>query len=269
MMCFQLFLFKKPIIVEILTALKIPYEATIALQNATFTLSDFYGCWLTILRRLAKLVLDENAETNFAQTLTTNIQKRQASLLNNQAMLCAIYLDKRYEFKLSGDERKIAKIVLEKLFERVEKAKKGVTSGKLPTETVEEDSFENECVASGLERSYLNDKPSAKQEVSTFSESLAKYETSIDRVNSKKPILEYWNENKYEHPQLYELAMIVHSIPPTQATVERFFSLLGYIYNCRRTRLTPETLENIMMILLNKTLFDEIQERDLKAVRTE
>lgn len=268
-MCFQLFLFKMPVIIELLTALKIPYEATIALQNAAFTLSDFYGCWLTIIRRLNKLVLNENAETSFAQTLITSIQQRQASLLNNQAILCAIYLDKRYEFKLSDDERKIAKIVLEKLFQRVETAKKAMASEELPTKTVEEDSFENECVASGLERAYLNDEPSATEKVSTFSELLAKYDTSIDRINGKKPILDYWNENKYEHPELYELAMIVHSIPPTQATVERFFSLLGYIYNCRRTRLAPETLENILMILLNRTLFDAIQERDLEALQAE
>lgn len=115
-MCFELILYKLPIINEIVAALKIPYDATILLQNVSFTLSDFYGCWLTIIRRLEKLVAAPEANTGFAQLLLTKILARKSSLLNNEAMICAVYLDERFAFKLSVDEKNIAKTALEKLF---------------------------------------------------------------------------------------------------------------------------------------------------------
>lgn len=262
-MCFELFLYKLPIINEIVAALKIPYEATIHSQNIAFTLSDFFGCYLTMTRRLNKLVEDSSQTTNFAQILLSNIESRRTSLLNNEAMICAVYLDKRFEFKLSDDEKTIARHSLEKLHERVKSAERSdIVPEKVPI-----DSFEEECITAGLSTTFESDgrKSAKNNEITLFSDLLDSYE-AIQRIHNKNDILKFWAENKSLHPEMYVLASILLSIPPSQSTVERSFSVLGYIYNCRRTRLSPELLEAMLHINLNRELVDAINERDLQCL---
>lgn len=152
-MCFELFLFKLRSINEIIAALKIPYDATILLQNASFTLSDFFGCWLAIIRRLEKLVTAPEESTGFAQILLSKILERKSCLLNNEAIICAVYLHKRFAFKLSVDEKKIAQVTLERLFERVKKAKSAIPSAdSFAEDHSKDDSFEEEYDAAGLPR---------------------------------------------------------------------------------------------------------------------
>lgn len=265
-MCFELFLYKLPVIKEIVAALKIPYDVTILLQNVSFTLSDFYGCWLTTFRRLERLAAAPNQITEFAQTLLNKIQTRQSCLLNNEAMICAVYLDKRYEFKLSADERQIARNALEKLFERVKTAKRELSPPDSDAKNdITEDSFEEACVAAGLSRTFPSDSQrSMSNDVSKYFVDLTESYEAIDRQHNKSDILAFWDEYKSLHPEIYELASIMFSIPPTLCTVERPFSILGYVYDCRRTRLSPSILENLQMINLNRELADPINERDLQ-----
>lgn len=41
--------------------------------------------------------------------------------------------------------------------------------------------------------------------------------------------MDFWIENKSLHPELYELAMVVLAVPPTQVSVERSFFELKFI----------------------------------------
>lgn len=74
--CFKLFLYKLLAIMEILAALKIPYEATIHLQNASSSLTDFFG----IFRQKAP-----NQITDFATAALSNIESKRPILLKNGA----------------------------------------------------------------------------------------------------------------------------------------------------------------------------------------
>lgn len=258
-----MFLYKLPIINEIVAALKIPYDATILSQKVSFTLSDFFGCWLTIIRRLEKLTKDLNQTTDFAQILLSNIEERRISLLNNQAMICAVYLDKRFAFKLSADEKQIARLSLESLFDRVKNIQHRWSAPDAARDIEKEDSFEEECSAAGLPKIFDSDiqKSASKPDI-CFSDLLDSYE-ALDRQHHKCDILLFWREHKTLYPEMYQLASILLSIPPSQSTVERSFSILGYIYSCRRTKLSPAILEDIMCINLNRELIDSINERDL------
>lgn len=42
-------------------------------------------------------------------------------------------------------------------------------------------------------------------------------------------IFEFWNQMKLMQSELYQLATVIMSIPPTQSTVERAFSALGLV----------------------------------------
>lgn len=267
MNCFKLFLFKIPILTEILHTLRVPYEVTIATQNASFTLSDFYGCWLKIERQLKKMVDDPNSLSEFAQTLAEKIANRKATLLNNQAMICAVYLDPRFKFKLTANEIEIARTTLENLFERV-KNSEGQTIE--PESSGSEDSFEDECVGRGMQRTFHSRSKKKTTGINfnaiNFKDLLDSYEKT-ERCHHKDSIFEFWLEVKDEHAELYLLACIIFAIPPSQATVERAFSILGYIYDPKRTNLAKNMLENILMINLNKDMVDPINERDMEALK--
>lgn len=268
LVCFELFLFKLPTIMEIVTALQIPFDATNELQNVSFTLSDFYGCWLAIERRLTRLAEDPNQTTDFAKTLLEKIGLRKSMLLNNQALVCSVYLDKRYSFKLSADEKEIAILALQKLYERMKKPKNQLS---LPVARNEkEDSFEDDCVKSGMQRKFhgIGEKSTCSTPTAVaqnFRCLIEPYE-AIDREHNKNTLKAFWDEYKNLHPELYELATIVHSIPPTQATVERSFSVFGYIFDCRRTRLARKLLPDILMVNLNKHFVDLINDRELEQL---
>lgn len=68
-------------------------------------------------------------------------------------------------------------------------------------------------------------------------------------MQAKEYILQYWEERKGEHKELYMLAMTVFGIPPTEVQIERDFSNLNFVFSDRRCRL--ERLEDIMAINLN------------------
>lgn len=67
--------------------------------------------------------------------------------------------------------------------------------------------------------------------------------------------IEYWSKRKASHKESYELSMITNSVPITQVSVERAFSSLAFILNPLRNSLAPDTLENILVVRLNKEVF--------------
>lgn len=254
---------------EIVSVLEAPFATTNVAQNATFTLLDFYGSWHIMKLKIKKLAEDPNACRTFAETLREHVEQGGSILFNNPAMIAAVYLDPRFNFKIKIDhpeEIDIAKKTLETLFERVN-ALRRLEPQLEPVTIIEEDLFEDECVAAGLSRVFYGESSNftngtqVRFDKEKFTKSFDSYD-KIDRIHHKISILEFWNSRKDEDPALYNIACIIHSIPPTQATVERAFSIFGYILNPRRTRLSEVMLETILMINLNKDLVDPIFERD-------
>lgn len=221
--CYEMILFKWPVLKEILSAFKVPYEITNAVQNATFTLADFYGSWLKMERELDGL-MKEIAMCDFLQMLREKLELRRKSLLNNTALIAAVYLDPRYNFKLTGDEIKIAKITLRQLFERAKKLNESKSLTELASNE-EDDSFENACVSAGMPKAFRVGKMQLanKTHLDVDLEKLFENFENCDRLHNKESILNYWEVRKDSDPILYELASIVLAIPPTQATVERAF----------------------------------------------
>lgn len=63
---------------------------------------------------------------------------------------------------------------------------------------------------------------------------------------------------KTSHPELSAVASVVLAVPATQSMVERAFSALGLVLSPHHSTLSEETLENILLIKLNKEVFEEI-----------
>lgn len=68
-------------------------------------------------------------------------------------------------------------------------------------------------------------------------------------------VLSFWENAKDTEGVLYELAMTVYAIPPTEVQIERDFSRLDKILTKFRNSLSEDMLEALLMINLNPEVF--------------
>lgn len=80
----------------------------------------------------------------------------------------------------------------------------------------------------------------------------------LKRSSLSQHAIQYWSDRKSLHKELYKLSMITNSVPITQVSVERAFSSLAFILSPLRNSLGEDTLENILIIRLNKDVFIKI-----------
>lgn len=247
------------VFLEILKVFQIPYDATNALQSASFTLSDFYQSWLKVVYKLQRQI-NAQSQTDFATLLLQRLKLRQPDLLNNVAMKCAIYLDPRVRFNLTEIETSMAKMHLEKIYNRIQQlksAKNGANQSANEEDSEDnnqsdDDSFQKHMAATAAAKENDASMNNAEEAVASFNfmEQLDVYEKSSPF--HQMDVLAYWESKKREWPKLYEISTIINSIPPTQTTVERTFSLLGFFFSVRRYNLGAKMLQDILTIKLNE-----------------
>lgn len=107
---------------ELVAVLQIPFKATIALQNRTLTLSDTFGIWLKMQIFLEGPELKRICKTNFTLCLLQALDNRKQTIMENPAMLCALFLDPRYRNVILRDEQRKHQAVtmLSNLWQRTE-----------------------------------------------------------------------------------------------------------------------------------------------------
>lgn len=71
------------------------------------------------------------------------------------------------------------------------------------------------------------------------------------RLALNKNILEFINELKLRSPQLSALAQVVLATPATQVSVERAFSALHFILSEKRSSISAEHLNSLLVVKLN------------------
>lgn len=74
------------------------------------------------------------------------------------------------------------------------------------------------------------------------------------RLPNTTDVVKYWEARKHEDPELYELAMIALSVPVTQVSVERCFSVLKLLLENHRLRMAEARLDDLMVIRCNREL---------------
>lgn len=210
--------------------------------------------------------------TNFAEIFLSKILKREKDLLNYPAMLCAIYLDRRYRKELKNVEHiEIAKRTLANHYERLLSQQPKQLPEEQPEPEITVDSFE-EYLRQSDETTLSTPEFAVSSAIDegfdrgAFMKMLQKYEQNVSRKHHALSLFEDWEILKAEYPELYQLAMILYGIPPTQVTVERSFSAMAFVFNVKRAQLAQAMLENILTIKLNKELVIKINERDMQAL---
>lgn len=78
------------------------------------------------------------------------------------------------------------------------------------------------------------------------------------RQNHSLDIWKYWTDRKTTHPELSAVASVVLATPSNQVSVERAFSALALILTDHRSTLGEDNLSNILLVKLNKDLYEDI-----------
>lgn len=272
-----------PEINEATQILEEPYIVSKRLQNPDCTLSDFYGASIIMKKKLSLWSNKVTKKTDLADILLIKYKIRIEELHKNESLISAVYLDRRYAANLDAAQTAMAKLHLCKLWERVTQKKNSEVENQINETADNSVLFESTENLSGIK---FNDSDienlfaahKLSEENNTVSEPLQNaskdefmlmldaFEKKYPHIHHTERILKFWEEKKNEFPQIYRLATILYGIPPTQATVERVFSHMAFVYNIKRAKLSTQTLENLLTIRLNKNLLSDVFDDDHKIL---
>lgn len=170
-------------------------------------------------------------------------------MLDTPTMMISIYLDTRIKYRLNNIQRECATIAAEKLHIRLKSMDSQHEMNVSPNDTLDE------MNAEALDGS-ISGNNNTNVLLAPLRESIIKYD-AIKPTDIKSNVLDFWQARKQEFPLLYELACIVYAVHASQCTVERHFSAFSCVRDCRRCRLLPKNMSNILMIRLNQESYGE------------
>lgn len=264
---YQLLLKKWSMLKELVIVLQIPYKVTIAFQNEKLTLSDLYGKWLGMELHLDACSKKTSFKSDLAKYLLNAAKNRNISIFDNPLMMSALYLDPRFHYSIVRNEEKkcSAKETL-KIWRRLIVLHES-TSTPIGNVSNNSDQLNFSFDEERALVAYLNndEQRDHSNQVTHDSDDI---ELLIDLFQPKAANLnanpvQWWESMKTTHPQLYDLAATIFSIPPTEVKIERDFSHLDFIFTKRRGNLCQKRLEDIFIIHLNSDLFYAVNEEDV------
>lgn len=189
--------------------------------------------------------------------------ERKDAIYSNPFMVAALFLDPRFRIKLMDNQEKVAeaKNLLCDLWRRREH---GIERKQANNDEANEIGFqfhgvdELDAFLCGTDTDNTIGQPTDIELI------LDAFQP--ERVPPNHSILEFWEAKKLVHPELYELAMMVYSVPPAEVSVERDFSHLNHVFNNKRGRLQSARLNDIMMLNLNKDVFYAVKSEELRDI---
>lgn len=81
---------------------------------------------------------------------------------------------------------------------------------------------------------------------------------NMERQSFDTNILDFWKNTKISDPEMGRLIDVALAVPSTQVSVERAFSALATILTKLRSKLSKETINNILIVKLNKNLIKDL-----------
>lgn len=263
-----------PMVEEAIKILQTAQTVTKLVQKTDCTLSDFYGACIVMEEKLKKMTSKSNKQTDLAKCLLDSFISRK-NLFKNEAIISAVCLDRRFADALTEDETEFGKKALYRLYKRVCESM-SMEAEKDSNDASKNDSdfdFEKYFVGKGCQSVVEDDTQvvesivfNRQMDETGFLIMFGEFENKIKRLHHTVDIIPFWKEQKNNHPELYALSTILNSVPPAQAAVERCFSALSFVYNCRRCKLSMEHLEDILIIRLNKQMVNDIFDNDMKSL---
>lgn len=222
---------------------KMAYLTTKRMQKIPFTLSDLYATWNEL-----KLSLLDMEKHSIAKHMLEALKTKEVGIIDYPATLACTYMDPRLKCLLTTDEKAVAVQHLLSIRQRLKKQGKDEHAA-LPR------------ITKSLPVPKLGQAIASRRAAETmggdtdFLLPLLGMSTQTDLNESS---IDYWRKLKKELPDLFAVSAVLNAASPTQMIVEGAFSSLSYILNRYRQNLGQETLQNILLIRLNKHLFNSI-----------
>ena len=91
-------------------------------------------------------------------------------------------------------------------------------------------------------------------EISIFSEILG----NPIKLKKIKKTSEFWKENKFLMPHLFELQIILLNLPATSSFIERFFIISGIVCDVRRLNMTDDLIIKRSMMKANMNILRDL-----------
>jgi hypothetical protein len=230
------------------------WEATLEMQSEDLNIGNFLRTWLKCEIDLLK------KGTNISLELLDALKNRRTELFLNDAFCAAIFMDPRFlNFREFGDEmKKKAENHLFNTWQRICDLKNRTSVEASPIQISQSSKWSDLSIwmngdvesVQGSTRNF-----SIKEKISSL-----KFVRPLDVGQN---IFEYWETQKYESRELYDLSRVVLAVPATQVSVERAFSALALVLTKHRTRLDSDILNDILVIKNNKCLLNLLNNDNL------
>lgn len=235
------------LIEEMAESLDIVAITVTVLQRENIILSDVYGAWLSLIQKLKKL------NSNYSNILLNAIEIRFKNITGPQCapMLACIWLDARFQLSLDTRQTEIAKEHLISLYERVKETHEDKSKSSAPEHTIlSEETDPLELFMQSFEVKSVVHKPPKV----AFADLLESFD-SMKRMPVASDPLKYWKAKENDYPEMYMLVKIVFAVPGSQSAIERNFSALNKTLTKFRASLSDETVERILFLRCNRSLF--------------
>lgn len=217
------------------------------LQKEQLSLSDFFGGWATIKMAMSKLPDDL-----LARNLLTQMRLREKDLFDNRVLNAAVFLDPRFQQYMPNINKDNAIEFLSRLHVKLMSLEKRLQSDEAAQTNNELETFLGSMMYEDNNNQQPIAEPIAEPVIANI---LTEFIGVKESLNIS--VFDYWEKNKHIHPTLYKLASVVHSVPPSQTTVERAFSAMALILSPLRTRISDDNLSNSLLIRLNREIFEQ------------
>ncbi|XP_062703027.1 uncharacterized protein LOC115256375 [Aedes albopictus] len=222
------------------------------LQERHVSLSDFYIAWLMTINSVRNMFSNP-----FAQKLTKALTDRLVKLKSSQAFQMALFVDPRLNFlnsKLFNEDEKLhIQTCIKDTWNRIRRLKPSpseMSANNSSNSNSQFDDFVTELYGGTLSKT-ANDATD-----SSFVQQLKALEAE-PRQDHTFDVFKHWVKRRESHPELFEVAMVVVATPSNQISVERSFSALALILTSHRVGLGQDALEDILIIKLNRDIFEK------------
>lgn len=246
---------------EIIDVMQPIYATMKKMQADSFSLSDFYGAWILIRVSLIQYSKKPNRLTDLPEVMLKYMRLHEPKLFMNPLLLAAVYLDPRFMHTLVGQQKAVARNIIEAIHNRDNEANVGISNNNSGVST---NGNQNDVEdLNGAFAAYLNEMaaessllptPQSPNEEFLFRDDLLALEMEENKFEEMKMlppktnVLEFWETQKIKLPMLYKVSRTVMGVPSTQTIIERLFSSFAYILNARRTNMSPDLLQQILFI---------------------
>ncbi|XP_064475529.1 zinc finger BED domain-containing protein 4-like [Ornithodoros turicata] len=186
-------------------------KTTLTLQSEQLTFGDFYGAWMRCIIETSKL------NSPFSRCLSEAFKAREVLLLENDAFRAGIFLDPRYNVLLSDDDKRKARAHLSSTWASISLLSRRMDSLEYQesAESSRDSDDDLDVLLKEREKTRVFEESNKKRATKSISAMLDEFEKQ-KRLKKDADILNYWEEQRIQHHELYQLAKVVLACPATQ-----------------------------------------------------